>query len=52
MQKPPTRTDRQTAVGELGPVIAAKMSNDHNYILYVTSNSTAECGNTCLHVCV
>lgn len=51
MQKPPTRTHGQTAVGELGPVLAATMSNDHNYILYITFNST-ECGNTCLYLCI
>ncbi len=42
MQKPSARTNRQTSVGELGPVIPAKMSNDHNYVLHVTSHSIAE----------
>lgn len=48
MQEPQTRTHRQTAVGELGPVILAKMSNDHNYILNITSHSIAECVNKCV----
>ncbi len=52
MQEPPTRTHRQTAVGELGHVLAVRMSNDHNYILYVTSHSIAECVNKCVHVCI
>lgn len=50
MQKPPTRTDRQTAVGELGPDIAAGMCNDHNYIIHITSYNIEECANQ--HVCV
>lgn len=36
MQEPPTRAHRQTAVGELGPVVVARMSNDHNYMLNIT----------------
>lgn len=51
MQKPPTRTHRQTAVGELGLVIAARMSNDHNYMLNITFLSIAECViNVCMCV--
>lgn len=52
MQEPPTRTHRQTAVGELGHVLAVRMINDHNYILYVTSHSIAERANKCVHVCI
>lgn len=53
MQKPPTRTHRQTAVGELGLVIAARMSNDHNYMLKITFLSIAECViNVCMCVCI
>lgn len=52
MQKPQTGTHRQTAVGELGPVVAAKMSDDDNYILYVPSHSIAECVNKCVHMCI
>lgn len=48
MQKPPTRAHRQTAVGELGPVIVAKMSNDHNYIRSATSHSIVEHVNKCV----
>lgn len=44
MQKPQTRAHRQAAVGELGPVVAARMSDDHNYIHYVTSHSIVEKG--------
>lgn len=36
MQEPPTRAHRQTAVGELGPVVIARMSNSHNCMLRVT----------------
>lgn len=50
MQKPPTRTHRQAAVGELGLVIVPRMSNDHNYMLRITFLSIAECGREC--VCI
>lgn len=36
MQEPPTRAHRQTAVGELGPVVVARMSNSHNYMVNIT----------------
>ena len=32
--------------------MVARMNNDYNYILYVTSNIIAECVNECVHVCI
>lgn len=51
MPKSQTRTYRQTAVGEPGPVLAFRENDDDNCIFYVTSHSIVWLGNKCLHVC-
>lgn len=49
MQKPQTRTDRQTANGEFSVALGARMSDDHNYTVFLNSTSIVKSVNNGLH---